>query len=168
MSLDPRTILVTGGTGFIGQALCIRLLQYGFRVYVLTRTKNLSSYNHKTIIYINTLNSLENVEIDIIINLAGENISQRWTSKAKTNIYDSRILTSRHIVQYIKSLSKKPKLLISGSAVGYYGTDLKKLFDEETDIIKNDKEFAQYLCKSWEEEVKSYYPTIFMNDRERA
>lgn len=155
MNLELKTVLLTGGTGFIGNALCMRLIGSGFHVYVLTRRKNLSMANHNNkMIYITTLEALNDITIDVIINLAGETIAQRWTDKTKANIYDSRILTTRHIVSYIKSSHIKPKLLISGSAVGYYGTDPEKIFDEETNISDSEKGFAQYLCQSWEKEAR--------------
>jgi hypothetical protein len=154
MVLEFKTVLITGGTGFIGNPLCKKLIEQSFRVYILTRKNHLSLSNiDDNIIYINRLEDLGDIDIDVIINLAGETISQRWTQRAKANIYDSRILTTRHIVNYIKSSDKIPKLLISGSAVGYYGTDSEKVFNEETDTSNDDKGFAQHLCKSWEDEV---------------
>jgi uncharacterized protein (TIGR01777 family) len=155
MNLESKAFLVTGGTGFIGHALCTRLREAGFHVYVLTRRKELSLSNHDDgNIYITTLNTLNNIEIYGIINFAGEPISQRWTKKVKKKIYDSRIVTTRQIVAYIASLKKKPTLLISSSAVGYYGTDAQKIFDEETDIPAKEGGFAQPLCKYWEEEAR--------------
>jgi uncharacterized protein len=154
MDLELKTVLVTGGTGFIGNALCDRLIKSGFRVYVLTRRERSSlSNNNNDVIYITKLDALVDTQIDIIINLAGESISKRWSAKTRVNIYDSRIITTRHIVEYIKSLNKKPALLISGSAVGYYGMDPQKVFYEETAPSNKEQSFAQHLCKSWEEEA---------------
>lgn len=155
MDLELKTALVTGGTGFIGTVLCARLVQSGFKVYVLTRAKSRALPSHNNLIaYVNKLEVLGNVEIDVIINLAGEAISRRWTRKAKENIYNSRILTTRYIIDYMKSLKKRPQLLISVSAVGYYGGDSVKVFDEETTFSNNTKGFAQYLCQSWEAEAQ--------------
>lgn len=155
MDLEIKTVLITGGTGFIGKALCAHLIKLGFRVYVLTRMRISSQSNHnKGITYVNTLNALGDVAINVIINLAGETISKRWTKRVKENIYNSRILTTRNIVDYIKSLQQRPSVLISGSAVGYYGTDPQKVFDEEAYPSNMKEGFAQHLCKSWEEEAK--------------
>jgi len=155
MDLELKTALVTGGTGFIGTVLCARLVQSGFKVYVLTRAKSRALPSHNNLIaYVNKLEALGNVEIDVIINLAGEAISRRWTRKAKENIYNSRILTTRYIIDYMKSLKKRPQLFISGSAVGYYGGDSLKVFDEETGFSNDPKGFAQYLCQSWEAEAQ--------------
>jgi len=155
MDLELKTALVTGGTGFIGVALCARLVQSGFKVYVLKRMESRLVYSHNnSIIYINKLEVLDDIEIDVIINLAGEAISQRWARKAKKNIYNSRILTTRYTIDYMKSLKKRPQLFISGSAVGYYGVDSLKVFDEETGFSNDPKGFAQYLCQSWEAEAQ--------------
>ncbi len=155
MELALKTVLVTGGTGFIGTVLCARLVQSGFKVYVLTRSESRVLHSHNNlIVYVNKLEMLGMVEIDVFINLAGEAISQRWTRKAKENIYNSRILTTRYIIDYMKSLKKKPQLFISGSAVGYYGVNSLKVFDEETGFSEDEKGFAQYLCQSWEAEAR--------------
>jgi uncharacterized protein (TIGR01777 family) len=155
MGLELKTALVTGGTGFIGTVLCARLVQSGFKVYVLKRMESRPLHSHNnSIIYVNKLGVLDDIEIDVVINLAGEAISQRWTRKAKENIYNSRILTTRYAIDYMKSLKKRPQLFISGSAVGYYGVDSLKVFDEETGFSNDPKGFAQYLCQSWEAEAR--------------
>jgi uncharacterized protein len=155
MDLELKTVLVTGGTGFIGVVLCERLAESGFKVYVLTRAESRALHSHNNlIVYVNKLEVLGKVEIDLIINLAGESISQRWTRKAKENIYNSRILTTRYIINYMRSIKKRPQLFISGSAVGYYGGDSLKVFDEETGFSEDEKGFAQYLCQSWEAEAR--------------
>lgn len=151
MDKEAKTILVTGGTGFIGQALCKRLITLGYKLYVLTRSTTYKS--DKSIIYVNTLSELGDIDIDIIINLAGETISKRWTKTAKEQIYNSRILTTRNIVNYIKSKARKPALLISGSAIGYYGTDAQRSFNEESDVSNTAAGFAHALCRAWEEEA---------------
>jgi hypothetical protein len=155
MDLELKTLLVTGGTGFIGVVLCERLAESGFKVYVLKRMESRPVHSHNnSIIYVNKLGVLDDIEIDVVINLAGEAISQRWTRKAKENIYNSRILTTRYIINYMRSIKKRPQLFISGSAVGYYGGDSLKVFDEETGFSNDPKGFAQYLCQSWEAEAR--------------
>lgn len=154
MNVHSKTVLVTGGTGFIGKALCSELIASGFDVYVLTRRKrSLQATDQNTIKYLTSLDALAGKDIDVIINLAGETISQRWTRQAKKNIYDSRIVTTQRIVDFMKTLHKRPTVLISGSAVGYYGTDPQKVFVEETGLTQ-EQGFAQQLCQTWEEEAK--------------
>lgn len=151
MSTEVKTVLVTGGTGFIGIPLCKQLLTSGYKVYVLTRAKRY--LQDRDISYVNAFSELKNIDFDIIINLAGESISKRWTKIMKENIYKSRILTTHQIIDYIRSKEQKPKLLISGSAVGYYGTHAEKTFDESS-ISNEAQKFSQSLCKKWEDEAK--------------
>lgn len=155
MTLEVKTVLVTGGTGFIGKALCETLAKEGLHVYVLTRKKKVSgSGNLKKVFYIQELEDLHCVEINIIINLAGETIAKRWTRKSKDKIFSSRIETTRRIIDYIVSSQIKPALLISGSAVGYYGTDSHSVFDEDIKPSATEAGFSHNLCKSWEEEAR--------------
>ena len=154
MNKEAKKILVTGGTGFIGCHLCNRLIKDGYILYVLTRNRKLNNaQDSKTKFYIYNLSEIENIDIDIVINLAGETIAQRWTKAAKARIYNSRITTTQNLVNFIKSKSKKPSLFISGSAVGYYGTDADKIFTEENVSTNIDSGFASSLCKSWEDQA---------------
>lgn len=153
MASKLRTVLITGGTGFIGKALYKHLLALGYKVYILTRTKKYTQ--NIGLSYINSFDELSNIDIDIIINLAGETIAKRWTKNAKNNIYNSRIITTNNIIKYIQHKKNKPKIFISASSVGYYGTDEHAVFDEESDIAKNKQEFSHFLCKNWEEKANS-------------
>jgi uncharacterized protein (TIGR01777 family) len=151
---QPKKILITGGTGFIGQALCDCLLNQGYMLYVLTRKRNLSDQTaNPNKIYINNLSDIQDNDINIVINLAGETISKRWTKSTKKRIYNSRILTTQDLVNYMRLKKIKPTLFISGSAVGFYGTDQEKIFDEDTSGSKYNSEFASHLCKAWENEA---------------
>ncbi|MCE3238903.1 MAG: cell division inhibitor-like protein [Gammaproteobacteria bacterium] len=154
MTKQVKNFLITGGTGFIGKALSESLLKHGYIIYILTRNKNLNSErSNQEKNYINNLSEIQNIDIDIIINLAGETISKRWTEDAKKRIYSSRIVTTRDLVNYMRSKKTKPTLFISGSAVGYYGTDLKKTFNEEDSASNVNPQFASSLCKAWEDEA---------------
>jgi uncharacterized protein (TIGR01777 family) len=136
-------ILMTGGTGFIGSALCAYFLQAGHHLTVLTRSTRKSI---EGIHYIQQLRPED--AYDIVINLAGAPINQRWTIQAKKMIEHSRIETTQRVIDYIKSTKHKPRLLISGSAIGYYGTSPNKIFDETSADEPHD--FAQQLCHDWE------------------
>lgn len=131
-------IAITGASGFIGQELC----------------KFLEKQNH-TIIRIphNTIyrNTEELSEIlssaDIVINLAGATIQKRWTRKYRLEIYRSRVRTTRAIVKTIASLQKRPKKLISVSAIGIY--DSQGEHDEYSRNLSFD--FLGQVAKDWEE-----------------
>lgn len=152
MNSELKTVLVTGGTGFIGKKLCEHFLTSGYRVYVLTRSKRYAQ--HPGITNVNDLNELSQIDIDVIINLAGETISKRWTKKNKASMYSSRIVTTRCLVDSMRPKQNRPKLLISASAIGYYGTHPHAVFEEESDIAMTASGFAHSLCSAWEEEAK--------------
>ena len=139
--------LITGATGFIGKRLVDELLQDGHQIFALTRKKNLKSKN-KNLQYINDFVDLE-FDFDIIINLAGAPISVNWNAKNRQEIYDSRINITKKIVEKILATKTPPKLFISGSAIGFYGTSETTIFSENSSPTKQNL-FSQKLCKDWE------------------
>lgn len=142
--------LITGGSGFIGTKLCQSLINEGCDITIFSRN------NEKTagqlqgqFSIINSLDSI-NSHFDVIINLAGESIStKRWTKKRKEQLFNSRINITQQLITFIKNAETKPKLLISGSAIGYYGTSLQDTFTEETPPV--DDSFPHQLCQAWED-----------------
>ena len=140
--------LITGATGFIGSKLCQELLQDGHQIVALTRQKNKISA-HKNLKYINDLDD-ENFNYDIVINLAGAPISVYWTQKNQQEIRDSRLIITQKIVEKIRNSENAPKLFISGSAIGVYGTSNSIIFSENSQPTKQNL-FSQKLCKDWEE-----------------
>jgi len=122
-----KSILIFGGTGFIGRNL-IEDLKNDYRVIVLSR--NPEKYQH----FISDKVKLEKIdyskpdnlirffdEADAIINLAGENVGSRWTTSKKNAIKNSRLDTDKLIVTAFKGGSKKPTTIIQGSGMGVYG-----------------------------------------------
>ncbi len=143
-------ILITGGTGFIGHALVKVLLEQGHQLTLLTRKPNapeLQSYRHTLII--DTLEQLSpDTRVDAIINLAGEGIAdKRWSDKRKQVLLDSRLETTRSVLDFIARAEHKPQCLISGSAVGYYGDQGDVEVDESSTPASD---FGQHLCDQWE------------------
>ena len=141
-------ILITGGTGFIGSALCEKLLNNKKNELTI-----LSRNPEKIKIPANVISSLNQLEkdtsFDVIINLAGEPIADnRWTDEQKQKIIISRIDTTEKIIEFIKAAKYKPKLLINGSAIGYYGINkTNNVIDENG---SGDDSFSSKLCKQWE------------------
>lgn len=133
-----KTIAICGSTGFVGTSL----------------EKYFSNLNYKIIsISREILNNQEKLEktissSDIVINLAGANIINRWSESYKKLLYLSRIETTAKIVDTINKIEKKPKLLISTSAVGIYDN---KLVYDENGSYSND--FLSALCQDWEDEA---------------
>lgn len=151
-----KKILITGGTGFIGRHLAPHLLgTKKYKITIFTRYPEKQEPNEHTT-YISDLESI-NFNFDIVINLAGEPIAQKWTPKNMKKIYESRINTTKMLVEKFRSAKIKPELFISGSAIGYYGLSLDKNFvDDGSDEYDKDKPvqenlFSVRLCKDWED-----------------
>ncbi len=143
-------ILITGGTGFIGRSLIKQLESLGHQILVLSRDK----IKAKKLLgqHITTVESFseidESTKIDAVINLAGEPIADgRWTDKKKQRIESSRIDLTADLVAFMRRLKTPPKVLISGSAIGYYGEGGDNILTEHTDPHD---EFTHRLCASWE------------------
>jgi uncharacterized protein (TIGR01777 family) len=149
---SPLKILITGGTGMIGSQLCQALIHEGHQITVLTRSFELAAsiFNkQQCITLINDLDQFNEAQ-DIIINLAGAPIGVRWNNKNRTSILQSRIHTTEAVIRFIQRVDKKPKTLISGSAIGVYGTSLHESFTEESRPTSDSNDFAAILCKEWE------------------
>ncbi len=130
-------ICLTGGTGFIGQKLTHFFSENGFVVQNITR-KDFSS---------DISLIAEKIEgANIIINLAGASILKKWTEKYKKEIYNSRINTTKKLVEALKLVKDKPSIILSASAVGIY--DKYEVHDEFSDHYSND--FLAKVCKDWE------------------
>lgn len=143
-------ILITGGTGFIGKKLCSYLLEKNHQLTVLSRKpKNVSLLCGNSVQPITSLEQLRSTDLfDAIINLAGEGIANaRWTKTRKHVLLDSRINTTQHLIEYIARAKKKPQVLISGSAIGYYGDQGCKVLTEKSEPHED---FSHQLCERWE------------------
>jgi len=141
-------ILITGGTGFIGSKLAEHFLSQKHKVTILSRMGKVILPGT------NIITNLEDIKskIDIVINLAGEPLDKnRWNDEVKNEIYNSRINTTKKLVDYINNSKTPPSLLISCSAVGYYGSSDTKTYIEKDPSPQND--FPSKLCFDWEKEA---------------
>jgi len=154
-------LIITGGSGLIGQALIDDLLQDDHEVIVLSRTPHdhVSTLPYKVQLIGWDARSAEGwvhlVEgVDAIINLAGENIGgksflpPRWTQTRKQSIRDSRLNAGQAVLEAIQRVDDKPKLLIQASAVGFYGNQPQMTCTEETPI---GTDFLARVCGQWEQ-----------------
>lgn len=149
-------ILITGGTGFIGGPLVAALCNAGHNLTLLTRepTKVVAQYRElvtsQQVRVVNTLDILTpDTHFHAIINLAGEGIANRpWTAQRKRELYDSRVSLTKKLVLWIAQASHKPDVLISGSAIGWYGSQGDLLLEE--DAPAHD-EYVHQLCHDWEQ-----------------
>ncbi len=142
-------IVISGSSGFIGSAVVERLSKSGFEVMRLVRKRQDQAQND---IYWNPAD--KNLDVDllegvsVVLNLSGKNIAcGRWNAKRKAEIYDSRIQSTELLCDAITKLSQPPKLLISASAIGYYGSNGSALVTEE---FPNGKGFLAKTCAGWE------------------
>ena len=143
-------ILMTGGTGFIGKKLCHFLLGKNHQLTVLSRhPEKVSSLCGESVTAIRSLEQLTASDsFDAVINLAGEGIADaRWSKTRKQKLLDSRINTTKQLISYIERADHKPGVLISGSAVGYYGNSGSKRLNEES---QPHDDFSHQLCAQWE------------------
>ncbi len=128
-------IALTGARGFVGSALTELLQNQGHETKALSRRPGPAD--------------LEGVEA--VVHLAGEPVAQRWTAEAKRKIRDSRVLGTRHLVESIKSLEIKPKVVLCASATGFYGHRGDEVLTEESGAGEG---FLAETCREWENEAK--------------
>lgn len=138
-------IFITGGTGFIGSALCPALIADGHRLTLLTRQKNRDLQGGEKI------EDFVNLEgFDAVINLAGEPIFDRaWHHAQRQRLCQSRLSLTHKIARLIRQSPTPPKVLISGSATGYYGDFPTNQPADET--AARGTQFPAELCHAWEE-----------------
>ncbi|MGH7846170.1 MAG: TIGR01777 family oxidoreductase [Candidatus Binatia bacterium] len=150
-------LVIAGGTGFIGSALCARLRANNHSLTILTRGREpkAASESEKWVTWepLSGKVPLEAIDgADGIINLAGEPIAgKRWTEKQKEMIRSSRIMTTRTLASAAANAKVKPKFLLNGSAVGYYGPRGDETVTEEANP---GSDFLSRVCAEWEQEAK--------------
>lgn len=131
-------VLVTGASGFIGSALCDSLLVRGDTVVGLTRDPSRARSTNPSVTWHAWEPTLERPPaaafegVDGVVHLLGEKINQRWTNEAKERIVESRRTGTHNLVGTIAGLERKPKVLVSQSAIGYYGDRGEAIVDEST------------------------------------
>lgn len=143
-------IFITGGTGLIGRRLCKALLAEGHELTVFSR--NPASVPAKCGAGVKAIGSLAEwhpaQSFDAVINLAGEPIvDKRWSAQRKRVLWDSRVTLTEELVRRIAAAEHKPSVLLSGSAVGYYGNGGDLMLDETSAAGEG---FAAELCVAWE------------------
>ena len=153
-----QKIIITGASGSIGQKLVKECIINGNKVTVFTR--NTEAAKHKLPNSINivkwdykTPNTWKNHlnGVDVVVHLAGANLAaKRWNKKYKKLAYDSRVVSTRNLVEAIAEADNKPKVFICSSAVGYYGNRNDDYLSENEGRADN---FLSKLCGDWEKEA---------------
>lgn len=153
-----KTVLISGGSGFIGSHLCRTLSDLGWHLLVLTRNRHQAAQKLPSdITLIDNLKQLDTYSpVDILINLAGQSLADgRWSKSRKEQIINSRIGTTDALYNFFKLQTKPPEIVISGSAIGYYGADTgnDKAIAEDSPVLAN---FSQQLCADWEQSARQF------------
>lgn len=120
-------VLVSGASGLIGSALCDALFARGDDVAGLSRDPGRARRSNPRVAWHRWEPTLERPDpaafegVDAVVNLLGERIDQRWNDEVKRKIMETRRMGTHNLVQAIEGLEERPKVLVSQSAVGYYG-----------------------------------------------
>lgn len=146
--------LITGGTGFIGSALCSRLAAEGHTLTVLSRDPGRAVRvlppGTRCIRAVAELGAAERV--DAVVNLAGEPIADaRWSAARKRLLAASRIDLTRDLVAWMARAERRPAVLVSASAIGFYGDQGDTPLSEDSAPAP---EYQHDLCRAWEEAAR--------------
>lgn len=150
-------IAITGATGFIGKRLCHTLVERGDQVIALTRdperakrvlppSAEFVSWEPLT----KPGRNITNIHPEVLIHLAGETISGRWSETRKKEIYESRIHSMRALIVGLEEIDIRPRALVCGSAISYYGDRGDEILDEES---SPGHDFLARVCRDWESEA---------------
>lgn len=151
-------ILITGASGFIAQALIPNLLADGHALWAWTRSRERCQRLYEN--RVNCIDALDelldaepSVHLDAIINLAGEGIAdKRWSEQRKSVLLSSRIDTTSALIDLLNKIDQKPKVLLSASAIGFYGSHNSDEPLAEDGLVNPG--FTHELCRLWEEEAE--------------
>jgi uncharacterized protein (TIGR01777 family) len=149
-----RSFLVTGATGFIGQRLVRALVRDGHRVTVLTRQVRQAAWLFDG--QVDCVSSMDQLppsrRLDVVINLAGARIlGWRWSAARRAALRKSRVELTNKVVEWIAIAGKKPAMMLSASAIGYYGTQQR---GDDAVLTESDGPkpmFMSDLCREWEQ-----------------
>ncbi len=158
-----KTILMMGGSGFIGSALGESLAADGWKIKLLTRKisdhEGLISYPCSLLEWENGLippNALD--DVTVVINLVGQSIADHtWTSKYRSKILNSRIDAVRALKKALHQQTKKPDLILQASAIGFYSSDPDHTYDEQS---PSGTGFLAETCQAWESEAQELAQSV--------
>lgn len=156
------TVLITGGTGLIGNALTKLLTGKGYDVIILSRSANtlLKGQPNVTLAKWNvaeqTIDATAIEKADYIIHLAGAGVAdERWSDKRKEEIRSSRTESSRLLIRALKETPNQVQTVVSASAIGWYGEDNNKRVNTSafTEDMPSDNSFLGETCRLWEQSI---------------
>lgn len=143
-------ILLTGGTGLMGRGLCRKWIAEGHRLSVWSRSpERVPSLCGREVRGVGRLEELGEEPLDAVVNLAGAPIADRpWTRRRKAELWASRITLTDRLFDWLQSRGQRPRVLVSGSALGWYGDGGERELHEDMGPVTQD--FASQLCGAWE------------------
>lgn len=149
-----KKIVVTGGTGFIGEKLCLELFRKGYEVVVLSRSAKRAAEKLPLPFTFVEWNSRDPLPPSIVsgaeavVHLAGESVAaHRWNKKIKEEILQSRVVSTRRLAEAIQAAPVKPRAFIGASGIGFYGDRGDEILTEST---KGGNDFLAEVCRQWE------------------
>lgn len=143
-------ILITGGTGFLGNHVCQLLLQQNHQLTVISRQPQLvfTRYSGRVRALRRLTDLIVSDQFDAVINLSGEGLLDKpWTAQRKLELHTSRVNFTEELVDWMRRVQYKPKVLVSMSASGWYGDQADTILDE--DSFYQDS-YLHHLCEDWE------------------
>lgn len=146
-----KKVVIAGGTGFVGTFLSKKLIDLGYEIVIVSRSKHHPKKEHISYASYSELSESVNGSV-AVINLAGYNLfDDRWTEAIKKTIVSSRVETTQKLVNAINAAASKPEVFISASAVGIYGNRGAEFLREDSPI---GSDFLADVCKQWEDEAQ--------------
>ena len=147
---QPQTLLITGASGLVGERMVATLRSAGHEVRTLGRRGGDQPGAFRWDLSAGEIEEGALTGVQVVIHLAGAPIAQRWTSEAKTQILDSRIQSTRLLVERMAAEAEPPAVLVSTSACGYYGDSGSTPVSESAPLGEG---FAAEVCEAWEAEA---------------
>ena len=145
--LEHENVLVTGATGLVGSAITKKLIEAGYTVHTLKRNNPNAPFH-----YLEATNQMvldPDIPLYAVINLAGPNLAdKRWTTKRKNYLLSSRVELTNALALALIDLPTKPKMLLAGSAIGYYGLTGDSYVDEDSPA---GDDFLATVGQQWEQ-----------------
>ncbi len=147
--------LITGATGFVGHRLIAQIAE----PVVLSRDPQQArgKLERATLHYWDPLTAAPPADafaaVDVVFHLAGEPVGEgRWSAAKKQRIRDSRVIGTRNLVKGIQALEQRPRVLVTASAIGYYGSRGDEVLDESSAPASD---FLAEVCREWEAEARA-------------
>ncbi len=146
-------IFITGSTGFIGRALVLRLQRDGHSIVAWVRDEKRATSRLGANVELLSMDADEVTlaralsDCDAVVNLAGEPLIGRWTTARRARLAESRVKLTDRLVDAMAASKNAPRVLVSGSAVGYYGDRGEEILTEESPPAND---FLAQLCQDWE------------------